>query len=86
MNIIDEMKRNHPHKELDITKCYICGNEVYPGYVMCKACIADVLIFSPQFADVILGTDFVDNFKIDEWEDVICEKLKNIITKDHLTK
>jgi len=34
-------------KELKIDKCYRCGeNPVYEGYVTCKSCIADTLIFS----------------------------------------
>lgn len=64
-------------KEIKIDKCYRCGsNEVYEGYVTCKSCIADTLIFNEEFAVTILGTIFFDNFKIEEWEDVINERLE----------
>ena len=77
MNIIDAICKEHPHKEIVIDKCVRCGKETYKDFVICKSCIADTLIFNQEFAGTILGTNFFDNFKFEEWEEIIEERLKN---------
>jgi hypothetical protein len=81
MNIIDAISK-YPHKEIKIDKCVTCGKDVYQGYVICKSCIADTLIFNEEYAGTILGTDFFDNFDIDDWKEVIDERLNYFVNKD----
>ena len=81
MNIIDAIGKNIPHKDMDTSKCYKCGKESYPGFVMCRACIADVILFSPDFVDVVMGTDFTNNFNIDDWKDILSERIEYHLTR-----